>query len=184
MTTLLIFKAGIILQQDEKKATSQEEHEDEDRRPTHWLLQLRWSLLWLRRGIRSFKLIDPSPSSDSPEQGGLLSSNQMTVALITDCPTIMIYAGKCYKTLIDSGSAISLIRYSIYQTIDSSFKSPIQTTTTKMNTKDWLPMTALGMMPLQLRIAHFKYAHNFIICDRLPDMEILFGIDMQKKVSL
>ena len=42
-------------------------------------------------------------------------------------------------------------------------------------------MTALGMMALQLRIAHFKFVHNFIICDRLPDMEILFGIDIQKK---
>ena len=41
-------------------------YECEDRRPTHWLLQLRWLLQWLRRGIGSFKLIEPSPSSDSP----------------------------------------------------------------------------------------------------------------------
>ena len=44
--------------------------------------------------------------------------------------------------------------------------------------------TALGMMALQLRIADFKFTHNFIICSRLPDTEILFGIDIQKKVSL
>ena len=39
-------------------------------------------------------------------------------------------------------------------------------------------------MALQLRIADFKFIHNFIICDRLPDTEILFGIDIQKKISL
>ena len=55
---------------------------------------------------------------------------------------------------------------------------------TKWNTADGSPMTALGMTALQLRIADFKFTHNFIICDRLPDTEILFGIDIQKKISL
>ena len=117
------------------------------------------------------KLVEPSPSSDSNEQGGLPSSNQVTVALIIDCPTIMVHAGKCYKALIDSGAAISLIRYSTYQTIDSSFKTPIQATMTKFNTADGSP-------------SDLKFAHNFIICDRLPDRKILFGIDIQKKFSL
>ena len=45
-------------------------------------------------------------------------------------------------------------------------------------------MTALGMTGLYLRIADFKFTHNFVICDRLPDMEIIFGIDIQKKFSL
>ena len=125
----------------------------EDWRPTHWLLQLWWPLQQLRRGLRSFKLIEPSPSSDSHEQGGLPSNDQVTVALIMDCPTITVHAGKCYKALIDSGAAISLIRYSTYQTIDSSFKTPIQTTTTKLNTADGLPMMALGITALHLRIA-------------------------------
>ena len=106
------------------------------------------------------------------------------MALITYCPTLMVNAGKCYKALIDSGAAISLIRYSAYQTIDSSFKMPIQATMTKLNTAEGSPMIALGMMALQLRIADFKFAHNFIICDRLPDMKILFGIDIQKKCSM
>ena len=101
-----------------------------------------------------------------------------------DCPTIMVHIGKCYKALIDSGAAISLIRYSSYQTIDSSFKTSIQATRTKLNTADGSPMTALGMMAFQLRIADFKLADNFIICDRLPDTEILFGIDIQKNFSL
>ena len=55
---------------------------------------------------------------------------------------------------------------------------------TKLNTADGSPMTASGMMALQLRIEDFKFSHNFIICDRLPDMEILFGINIHKKLSL
>ena len=45
-------------------------------------------------------------------------------------------------------------------------------------------MMALGMTALHLRIADFKFTHNFIICNRLPDTEIIFGIDVQKKFSL
>ena len=53
----------------------------------------------------------------------------------------------------------------------------------KVNTADGSLMTALGMMALQLRITDFKFVHNFI-CDRLPDTEILFGIDIHKRFSL
>ena len=101
-----------------------------------------------------------------------------------DCPTITVHARKCYKALIDSGAAISLIRYSAYQLMDNSFKTPIQPTTTKLKTADVSPMTTLGMTALHLRITDFKFMHNFIICDRLPDTEIIFGIDIQKKFSL
>ena len=45
-------------------------------------------------------------------------------------------------------------------------------------------MMALGMMALHLRIAEFKFTHNFVICDRLLDTEIIFGIDIQKKFSI
>ena len=45
-------------------------------------------------------------------------------------------------------------------------------------------MTALGMTALYLRVADFTFTHNFFICDRLPDTEIIFGIDVQKKLSL
>ena len=47
-----------------------------------------------------------------------------------DCPASTIHAGKWYKALVDSGTAISLIRYSTHQLLDDSFKMPIQTTTT------------------------------------------------------
>ena len=134
---------------------------------------------WQRNQI--LNLVEPSPHSDSHEQGGLPSSDQVTVTLIMDYPTVMVHAGKCYKDHIDSGVAISLIRYSTYQTIDSSFKMPLQATMTKFNTGDGSPMTAWRMMALQLRITDFKFAHNFTICGQLPDMEIIFGIHTQKK---
>ena len=66
------------------------------------------------------------------------------MALITDCQTITVHAGKHYKALMDSGAAISLIRYSTYQTIDISFKTPIQTTTTKLNTARWITDDGIG----------------------------------------
>ena len=45
-------------------------------------------------------------------------------------------------------------------------------------------MTALGITTLQLWLGDFKLLHSFIICDRLPDTEIICGIDVQKKVTL
>ena len=45
-------------------------------------------------------------------------------------------------------------------------------------------MTALGITTLQLQMAEFKFSYNFIVHDRLPDTEILFGIDVQKKFAL
>ena len=90
-----------------------------------------------------------------------------------DCATITVHAGKCYKALIDSGAAISLLRYSTYKNIKDSYKTPIQPTTAKFNTADGSPMTALGMTALHQRIAEFIFTHNFIICNRLPDTEII-----------
>ena len=92
--------------------------------------------------------------------------------------------GECYKSLVDSGAAISLVRYSTYQTIGNNLKQAIQVTLIQLNTADGSPMKALGIMTLQLRTADFKFYHNFIICDRLPKMELLFGINVQKKFSL
>ena len=54
----------------------------------------------------------------------------------------------------------------------------------KLNTADGSPMTTLGSTALHLRIADFKFTHNFIICDQLPHMELIFGINIQKKFSL
>ena len=75
---------------------------------------------------------------------------------------MMVYAGKSYKALIDSGATILLLRYSTYKTIEDCYKTPIQPTTAKLNTAD-------GSTALHLRIAKFKFTHNFIICDQLPE---------------
>ena len=87
-----------------------------------------------------------------------------------------------YKALTDSGAAISLLRYSTYKKIEDCYKTPIQPTTAKRNTADGLPMMALGLTALRLWIAEFN--HNFIICDQLPETELIFSIDMQMKFSL
>ena len=108
----------------------------------------------------------------------------ITVACIMDCLMIMVHAGKCYKALIDSGADISLLRYSTYKNIGDSYKTPIQPTTTNLNTADGSPMTVLGLTALHLRIAEFKFTHNFVICNRLPDTEIIFSVDIQKKFFL
>ena len=101
-----------------------------------------------------------------------------------DYRTITVHMGKCYKALIDSGATISLLRYSTYKKIEDCYKTPIQPTTAKLNTVDGSPMSALGITALHLRIAEFKFTHNFIICDQLPERELIFGIDVQRKFSI
>ena len=101
-----------------------------------------------------------------------------------DCPTITVHSAKCYKALTDSGAAISLVRCSRYQNIDNNLKTAIQSTSIHLNTADGSPMTALGITTLQLQIVDSKFSYNVIICDRLPNTEILFGISVQKKFTL
>ena len=117
-------------------------------------------------------------------QRGLLNNEVITIAHITDCPTVTVHVGKHYQALIDSGTAISLIRHSTYKQIEDCYKTPIQSTATKLNTADGSPMTTLGSTALHLCTADFKFTHNFLICNQLPDMELIFGIDIQKKFSL
>ena len=45
-------------------------------------------------------------------------------------------------------------------------------------------MSAIGPTALHLRIAEFKFMHNIIICDQLPETELIFVIDIQRKFSL
>ena len=126
----------------------------------------------------------PSPSTSFHKWGGLPNKDTVTVAHIADYPTITVHAGKHYKALIDSGAAILLLRYSTHKNIEDCYKTPIQPTTAKLNTADGSPTSALGATALHLRITKFKFTHNFIICDQLPETELIFGIDIQKKFSL
>ena len=45
-------------------------------------------------------------------------------------------------------------------------------------------MTTLGSTALHLCITDFRFTHTFIICNHLPETELIFGIDIQKKFSL
>ena len=123
----------------------------------------------------------PSPTTYS--QRGLPSDN-ITIAHITDCPTVTVHAGKCYQALIDLGAIISLTRHSTYKQIDDCYKTPIQSTSAKLNTADGSLITTLGFTALHLCIVDFNFTHNFIICNQLPDTELIFGIDIQRKFSL
>ena len=114
--------------------------------------------------MSEFKLGDPSLSS-APHEWGPPMQETITVACIMDGPTITVHTGKCYKALINSGAAISLLWYLTYQNIEDSFKTSLQQTTVKLNTADGLPMTALGMTALHLWIAELKFTHNFVICE-------------------
>ena len=124
----------------------------------------------------------PSPTTHS--QRGLPNEDTITIAHITDCPTVTVHAGKCYQALIDSGAAISLIRHSTYKQIEDCYKTPIQPTAAKLNTTDGSLTTTLGSTALHLHIADFKFIHDFLICNQIPDTELIFGIDNQKKFSL
>ena len=110
------------------------------------------------------------------------TEEKVTVACIMDCPTITVHAGKCYKAVIDMGADISLIRYSTYQHIDNSFKTPIQPTTAKLNTANGSLMTALGMTALHSRIAGFKFTHNFVILQQIARHRTYFWNRHSKEV--
>ena len=118
----------------------------------------------------------PSPHT----QRGLPKEDIITIAHITDCPMVTVHAGKHYQALIDSGATISLIRHSTYKQIEDCYKTPIQPTAAKLNTADGSPMTTSGSTALHLCIADFKFTHNFIICNQLLDMELIFSIDIKK----
>ena len=115
---------------------------------------------------------------------GLPSEDTITIAHITDCPTVTVHAGKHYQASMDSGATISLIRHSTYKQIKDCYKTPIQPTAAKLNTTDGSPVTTLGSTALHLCIADFKFTHNFINYNQLPDTELILGIDIQKKFSL
>ena len=61
---------------------------------------------------------------------------------------------------------------------------PIQPTTAKLNTADGSPMMALGSTALHLWIAEVKFTHNFIICNQLPETELISGHQHTKEVLL
>ena len=67
---------------------------------------------------------DP-PSSDEDEQGGHSANNHYSIGLVSDCPTVMVHAGKRFKALIDSGAALSLAHTCVYNMIEECYKTKI-----------------------------------------------------------
>ena len=45
-------------------------------------------------------------------------------------------------------------------------------------------MSVIRMTALHLRIAELKFTHNFIICDQLPEIELISGIHIQRQFSI
>ena len=104
--------------------------------------------------------------------------------LVSDCPTVTVNAGKRFKALIDSGSALSLAHSGVYNMIDDWYKTKMLPTSVNLETDDGSSMSSLGKVTLYLCSANFRFSHTFVICDKLPDTNIFFGIDIQKRYSL
>ena len=131
----------------------------------------------------SFQLLGTSPSSDD-DGSGRNSSNHYNIGLVSDCPTVTVHAGKRFKALIDFGAALLLVRTRIYNMIEDWYKTKILPAAVHLKTADGSAMSSLGKASLQLCIANFKFFYTFIICDKLPDTDILFGINIHRRYSL
>ena len=68
--------------------------------------------------------------------------------------------------------------------MEDQYKTKILPAAVHLKTVDGSEMSLLGKATLHLCITNFKFSHTFIICDKLPDTGILFGIYMQKRYSL
>ena len=88
------------------------------------------------------------------------------------------------KALINSKTVLSLAHTSVYNMIEDHYKTKIQPAAVHLKTADGSSMPSLGKATLHLCITIIKFSHTFIICDKLPDTYILFGIDIQKRYSL
>ena len=95
-----------------------------------------------------------------------------------------VHTGKRFKALISSGAAISLAHTSIYNMIEDCYKTKILPAVVHLKTADGSSMLPLSKATLHLCIADFKFSHTFMMCDKLPETDILFGIDILKRYSL
>ena len=68
--------------------------------------------------------------------------------------------------------------------IEDQDKTKILPAAIHLKTVDGPAMYLLGKATLHLHITNFKFSHTFVICDKLLDRDILFGIDIQKRYSL
>ena len=72
----------------------------------------------------------------------------------------------------------------VYNMIEDHYRTSVTPTAIQLRTADRSPMSFMGKANLHLWIADFKFSHGFIICNRLPETDFLFGTDLQKWYSL
>ena len=95
-----------------------------------------------------------------------------------------MHVGKRFKALIDPRPALSLANASIYNMIKDHYKTKILPAAVHLKTADGSAISSLEKATLHLCIANLKCYHTFIVCDKLPDTDILFGKDIQKRSPL
>ena len=103
---------------------------------------------------------------------------------MSDCPTVTVHAEKRFKALISSGAALSQAHTSVYNMIEDCYKTKVLLVAVHLKTAEGSGMSSLSKATLCLHIASFKFSHTFAICHKLPDTDILFVIDIQKRYSL
>ena len=86
---------------------------------------------------------------------------------------------KRFQTLIYSEAAISLAHTSVYNMMEDCYKTKILPAVVHLKIADGSLMLSLGKAVLYLCIAKCQFSHTLIIFDRLPETDILFGIDIQ-----
>ena len=62
--------------------------------------------------------------------------------------------------------------------IDDQYMTKMLTAAVHLKTAQGSVMSLLGKATLHLHITNLKIFHTFVICDKLPDTDILFGIDI------
>ena len=68
--------------------------------------------------------------------------------------------------------------------IEDHYKTKILPAVVHLKTADGSSMPPLGKATFHLHIAYFNFSCTFIISDKLPETDILFCMDIQKRYSL
>ena len=97
---------------------------------------------------------------------GKTKTQQLTVRLISDCPTVRVHAGKCFKALIDSGATIALMCTNVYNMIEDCYNTCIMPAVLNLWTADGSPMSSMGKANCHIQRADLKFLHTYVICDK------------------
>ena len=67
---------------------------------------------------------------------------------------------------------------------EDHYKTSILHTGIHLKTADGSTVSLMGKAVLHVCIADFEFLHTFITCDKLQEIDFLFGIDLQKRYLL